>query len=102
VSPDPERRPEEVFSAAHDLRPLEGAALLGRTCVGEPELRPPSGCAASGARLASVTIATRPLNSPNCRGVILGEGNPVQMTQECLKAPGDRRVTGLAGTEVWM
>lgn len=39
MSPDQERRLEEVFSAARDLPPPERAAFLDRACGGDTELR---------------------------------------------------------------
>jgi eukaryotic-like serine/threonine-protein kinase len=39
MSPDQERRLEEIFSAARDLPPLERAAFLERACRGDAELR---------------------------------------------------------------
>ena len=39
MSPDQERRLEEIFSAARDLPPVKRAAFLERTCGGDAELR---------------------------------------------------------------
>jgi hypothetical protein len=39
MSPDQERRLEEIFSAARDLPPLERPAFLERACGGDAELR---------------------------------------------------------------
>ena len=39
MSPDQERRLEEIFSAARDLPPLERTAFLERACGGDAELR---------------------------------------------------------------
>jgi hypothetical protein len=39
MSPDQERRLEEISSAARDLAPLEQAAFLERACGGHLELR---------------------------------------------------------------
>jgi eukaryotic-like serine/threonine-protein kinase len=39
MSPDQERRLEEIFNAARDLPPQERAALLERACGGDAELR---------------------------------------------------------------
>jgi hypothetical protein len=39
MSPDQERRLEEIFSAARDLPPRERTAFLERACGGDVELR---------------------------------------------------------------
>jgi len=39
MSPDQERRLEEIFSAARKLRPLEREAFLEQACGGDAELR---------------------------------------------------------------